>query len=318
MLRTRKIEFFTYQLKTERAFKVVIRHLHHSIDINDIKEALKSEGHEVRSIINIRHWRTKEPLPLFFVSLEPKDNNKEVYDLKVLLHTRIQVESPKPRPDVLQCMRCQRFGHSKAYCTLAYVCVKCGDNHDNRECPKKPTDKPKCGLCGGDHTANYRGCSVYKSLSLVSQKKAHNQQARSRINPTIDQLGTTQHQGSKQTTSYANKYKAHHHCSQLACHLLTKILTPSPVAAWKSCLKNFSSKMSESWICYSNYQLVYDGISQYAFSPTSNAAYSYLECKWTPSQAGRTCTIPQSREDRYSPHLRNTPHHPCKSGNPWL
>lgn len=82
--RSRNIAFYTYQIKTERAFKVVIRHIHHIVRPNIIKEALANEGYAVRNVVNIRHWRTKDPLPLFFVDLEPNEVCKDIYKLKFL------------------------------------------------------------------------------------------------------------------------------------------------------------------------------------------------------------------------------------------
>ena len=111
-LKAKKIAFYTYQLKTERAFKVVICNLHHTIDPEDIKKALEEEGHVARNVVNIRHPATKVPLPLWFVDLEPKDNNKAIYDLRYLQQTKVLVEAPKPRRELIQCKRCQRFGHT--------------------------------------------------------------------------------------------------------------------------------------------------------------------------------------------------------------
>lgn len=164
-LRSNNITFYTYQLKSERAYKVVIRNLQYSTNIDEIKKALTEAGHEVRNVVNIRHWRTKEPLPLFYVDLEPRENNKSIYEMKSLLHTIIRVEAPRPHQEVVQCKRCQRYGHTNTYCTLPEVCVKCGGEHDNRTCKKQPNSPPKCGLCGGAHTANYKGCPEYKSLT---------------------------------------------------------------------------------------------------------------------------------------------------------
>ncbi len=163
-LRENNIQFYTYQLKNERAFKVVIRNLHHSIDPKDIETELQAKGYSVRNVINILHRKTKEPLPLFFVDLEPTDNCQSIYQLQYLFHTRIAVESPLPKHDVVQCKRCQRYNHTRAYCTLPVVCVRCGGNHDNRKCTKPPEADPKCGLCDGKHTANYRGCPEYKKI----------------------------------------------------------------------------------------------------------------------------------------------------------
>lgn len=90
----RNIKFFTYQIKTDRAFKVVLRNLHHSTQPAEIEKALQTEGFIVRNVSNIwRHHQTKNLLPLFFVDLEPIDGCKKIYELKSLLHLRITVES---------------------------------------------------------------------------------------------------------------------------------------------------------------------------------------------------------------------------------
>ena len=69
------IKFYTYQLKTERPFKVVIKKCHGLTNVEEIKTASNNIDHDVRNVANIQHC-TKEPLLLFFVDLEPKDNNK--------------------------------------------------------------------------------------------------------------------------------------------------------------------------------------------------------------------------------------------------
>jgi hypothetical protein len=66
----RHIYHHTSQLKEERAYRIVIRYLHHSTNLDDIKQELTELRHTVRNIINVRHKLTKEPLNLFFVDLE--------------------------------------------------------------------------------------------------------------------------------------------------------------------------------------------------------------------------------------------------------
>ena len=55
----------TYQLKEETAYRVVLKHFHHTTDTEDIKKGLLELGHVVRSIINGRHRQAKEPLNSF-------------------------------------------------------------------------------------------------------------------------------------------------------------------------------------------------------------------------------------------------------------
>jgi hypothetical protein len=68
-MKEENIVHHTYQIKTERAYRIVIRRLHHSVPPEDIKEELQKEGHMVRNIMNIKQKQTKEPLSLFFFYL---------------------------------------------------------------------------------------------------------------------------------------------------------------------------------------------------------------------------------------------------------
>lgn len=71
-LRSKNIVFHTYQIKQERAYRVVLRHIHHSIPTSEIKADLETQGFQVRNIMNITSHTTKSPLNLFFVDLEPE------------------------------------------------------------------------------------------------------------------------------------------------------------------------------------------------------------------------------------------------------
>lgn len=53
---------YKYKIKTERAFKVIIRHLYLCMQVNDFKIAVMKEGHSVRNVVNIRQWRIKHSL----------------------------------------------------------------------------------------------------------------------------------------------------------------------------------------------------------------------------------------------------------------
>lgn len=91
----KNIVHHTYQPKENRAYRVVIKYLHHSIDTNDIKEELNTRGHTVRNIMNIKHRQTKESLNMFFVDLEPAKNNKEIYQIKVIQNRIFEIEPPR-------------------------------------------------------------------------------------------------------------------------------------------------------------------------------------------------------------------------------
>jgi hypothetical protein len=49
-LMDKNTEFHTYKPRQDRRFRVVLKNIHPSTDINNIKQALKDEGHEVTNI----------------------------------------------------------------------------------------------------------------------------------------------------------------------------------------------------------------------------------------------------------------------------
>jgi hypothetical protein len=92
-----KIIYHTYQMKQERAYRIVIRNLHYSTAIVQITAELEKQGHKVQNILNGKHRITKGPLSLFFIDLEPKENNKDIYDMEFLRNMKIIVGAPKPK-----------------------------------------------------------------------------------------------------------------------------------------------------------------------------------------------------------------------------
>jgi hypothetical protein len=63
----RKQYHHSYQPKDERSYRVVIKHLHHMVELKDIADELSELGHKVRNIINAKYRQTKEPLNIFSV-----------------------------------------------------------------------------------------------------------------------------------------------------------------------------------------------------------------------------------------------------------
>jgi hypothetical protein len=166
-MRDSNIIHHTYQPKEERAYRIVLKYVHHSVHTDDIAAEFEAKGHRIRHNINGRHWKTKDPLNLFFIDLEPAENNTDVFKINRLLNQSVTIETPRRYSGIVQCTRCQQYGHSKTYCNKPFVCVKCGGKHNTADC-KKPRDAPAtCALCNGPHTANYIGCEFYNHLLRV-------------------------------------------------------------------------------------------------------------------------------------------------------
>lgn len=176
ILKENGARYHTYQLKQDKAFRVVLRHLHPSTPTDLIKEDLEVLGFSVRNITNALHPASKAPLPLFFVDLNPSPKNKEIFSIEAIAHTHIKVEEPRKRKDIVQCFRCQAYGHTKGYCQRAPRCVKCGEEHLTAEC-KLPRNSghAKCALCQGNHPASYRGCITHRELETRISRKVQPQ-----------------------------------------------------------------------------------------------------------------------------------------------
>jgi len=163
-LENKNMNFHTFQTNEEKAFRVVIRHLHHTTPTAYIKEELHALGFTTRSITNCLQYKTKNPLPLFFVDLEPSPLNHNIYKVDSICYTKIKIEAPNPKKNPVQCLRCQNYGHTRTYCHHTPRCVKCGNTHLSTECQKESNTPATCALCYGDHPASYKGCPKFKLL----------------------------------------------------------------------------------------------------------------------------------------------------------
>lgn len=201
-----KIEYFSHQLKSEKLYRVVVRGLHPQTDPESIKSEFGAMGHDVEKVTNViitkkdsnestDGSRTKIALPLFFVDLRPKPNNKLAFEIQTIEHQRVRIEEPRSRADdIPQCKNCQDLGHTRNFCHKKARCVKCGDFHQSSQCKKPREVAPKCACCGGQHTANWRGCPAYKAA--VSKK-------RSKTTSAVERIRQTEAKITSEETTYA-------------------------------------------------------------------------------------------------------------------
>ena len=96
-LKKKNTEFHTYQRKQDKGYKVVLRNMHSSADINELKSEIEKLEHKVIRITNIRQRITQKPLPLFFVELESNENNKKIFEINKLLNLIISFEPPRKK-----------------------------------------------------------------------------------------------------------------------------------------------------------------------------------------------------------------------------
>jgi len=64
------------QPKEERAFRIVVKGLHYTTPLVEVKEAFEKLGYKVRDAKNAVSRATKLPLSMFFINLAPAPTKK--------------------------------------------------------------------------------------------------------------------------------------------------------------------------------------------------------------------------------------------------
>ena len=136
----------------------------------EIQDQLKESLLSPKDIFRFNKKGTQEPsrnVKVTFGSKTEKDNfiaaGFSIYS------QHFKVVENKPLPIVLQCYKCQKFGHNFFECKeAASRCLRCGGDHRLTSCTVQK-EQAKCANCLENHAANYRGCQSYKE-ALKSAK----------------------------------------------------------------------------------------------------------------------------------------------------
>ncbi|KMQ93691.1 nucleic-acid-binding protein from transposon x-element [Lasius niger] len=204
-LKKKGTQGFTYQSKTDRKFKVVLRNMHPTIDLAELKEEIEAKNHKVISITNILHAGTKKPLPLFFVEMKQKKNNKDIYSINKLLNIIVSFEQAYKKREIPQCTQCQTYGHTKNYCFKGPRCVKCAGKHMTNDCPRREKfAEVKCYKCERNYPASYKGCEVYKQLQQKLYPRLRPKQKMGQTDKSIHQKQQTNITAARQIQPYTS------------------------------------------------------------------------------------------------------------------
>ena len=170
ILNENKLKWHTYENKQTRPIRVVVRNLHKSCDVDEIKDDLQGQGFNILQVTNLikkikeNNSLVVKKLPLFMLSFSNDEDIKKIYDIKYICHMAVRIEAVRNSKQIPQCKTCQSFGHTKAFCARDPKCVKCAGDHLTMDCDKNADCPPQCANCGEKHPANYRGCIVAKEL----------------------------------------------------------------------------------------------------------------------------------------------------------
>jgi hypothetical protein len=149
-----------------------------------VREELEALVIYAQGVMNLRSGRrdldASKDRPLtqhFVVPVARGLEFQKVRSLSELCGLRVSVETYVAPRGALQCKRCQHFGHTQRNSGYAPRCIACGETHYSGEC-STPKQQLKCCSCGGNHTANYRGCSKWKEANAALPKQVPMQRSR--------------------------------------------------------------------------------------------------------------------------------------------
>ena len=110
-------------------------------------------------------------LPLFILTFHKDEGINKIYNIQYICRMKIKIEALKSSKLIVQCKKCQRYGHTQNFCKRDPKCVKCAGDHLTVDCTKpKKLQNPKCANCGESHPASYRGCVIAKELQKGRNK----------------------------------------------------------------------------------------------------------------------------------------------------
>jgi hypothetical protein len=156
----------------ETGHKAVIHNISSLETQENLKEALNALSCDVEylKIVPNRNFPMRATA---FVTLSTKEQRNNLISRgKIPIGFEIHRISAYDRPKVIQCYKCQEFGHISKICKKENKCLHCAGNHRSIECTlKKSTSQFKCANCSGNHKANSPTCQKYKLKSGIKKQK---------------------------------------------------------------------------------------------------------------------------------------------------
>ena len=141
----------------------------------EVYDELMRKNEDIRELVEVQ----QEELKIIFLHAQDRyaviQMSKRIREAIRRKNDRVnldlQIHVVKDRFHVIQCYRCQKFGHKS----------------DSVLCPKKDTDEAVCSFCSGNH--RYKDCQLKKDQKLNARCCSNCKTSRSKI----DQLNATSH-----------------------------------------------------------------------------------------------------------------------------
>jgi len=179
-------QYFTFTNKNDKLQTYLLKGLSVNYTPAEILEyinELKIDDLEIIKAFRFSTVKSKtegKELPIIVIQLSANSKAQSLKEIKYIDGTCVNFEKLR-RSGILQCFRCQRYGHVSSNCNMQFRCVKCNENHNPGEC-KMPDitnkDKLYCVLCKKTgHPASWKGCEIYQKLiKTIKERKIQKEQ----------------------------------------------------------------------------------------------------------------------------------------------
>lgn len=162
-LKAENLNFHEFKWESEKQLGFIIRGLAGVTenDIPEVLEELRKAGIPASAKLSLFRTGFMKANPnkthnsLLKLVLPPNFDTKILQKIRYIDHVAVTFEKMKSK-SVVQCLNCQRFGHTASGCQHKHRCVKCGANHLRDKCLRTfdKSIKLLCCNCGGEHSAN--------------------------------------------------------------------------------------------------------------------------------------------------------------------
>ncbi|KAJ3616495.1 hypothetical protein MTP99_019824 [Tenebrio molitor] len=158
-------QWHTYATKEERTHGFVIYGLENHPDEEEVKQDLRSKKINCKTVYKMKNTSH----PLYVVITDNKTTLKDLEEnAKTVQQVVVKWKKLLNKKEIIQCHKCQSWGHSATNCFSKSKCLKCAGQHLTSECELKKDNvndqqKIKCANCGEKHLANSTECEVYQA-----------------------------------------------------------------------------------------------------------------------------------------------------------
>ena len=130
---------------------LVFKGVSNNITIKDFQKLLDFNKISHAEAEPMKSKRTGKGLPLIKIKSDDPKQAEALLSGGLVCHKTgitFRVEEFNTIPSILQCFKCQGFGHKALNCTKKEKCVVCGEAHSHKNCPNNKKESINAQIVG--------------------------------------------------------------------------------------------------------------------------------------------------------------------------